>query len=43
MKSRFSGSDLDFFSNQFDPSFTAEISNRMRVPKKLRVGKWNIL
>ncbi|OXA59244.1 transport and Golgi organization protein 11 isoform X1 [Folsomia candida] len=37
VKSRFSGSDLDFFSNQFDPSFTAEISNRMRVPKKLRV------
>jgi hypothetical protein len=38
MSSRFSGSDIDFLGS-FDPSYTAEISNMMRVPKKIRIGK----
>jgi len=33
-----SGSDLNFIGTAADPTFTAEISNKMRVPRKIRVG-----
>jgi len=33
-----SGYDLDYVGTGADPNFTAEISNKMRVPRKIRVG-----
>jgi len=38
--SRFSGSDFDIHGSGFDPTYTAEISNRMRVPKKIQISKY---
>lgn len=33
-----SGNDLNFVGTAADPNFTAEISTKMRVPRKIRVG-----
>jgi len=41
--SRFSGNEMDIFGTTFDPNFTAEISNKMRVPKKICISKSKIL